>query len=491
MTKSYKHKLDLNKNKKKRIEDIIYPEWKRVAGILIKRHMNYLYRNNDICVSNDIYKNIDSFLTERYKDSINRQILGMFRSKISNFKRRFKQIVMHSDNLSDELKKDLCIVNKRNLFFVNEDNKGKKYKVSFEVIKLARWIFKHFFGRIPSCKHIDIVLQPKIAKIENPVRLKHMAFKYVIKLSSGDKEKHGKFFYLPVVSNTYADKFDGKLNSSCTLEFKDNKLVNVIVSKKIEPVKPKLNEDVKISFDIGNVILFALGDGSCYGKKYMKLLKWWDERLTQLGNKLKKEHGSKVKLTDYPEYNRMVSRIQNYSKNEINRLLNKIFKRYNPSVIYVENLDFKRSKIGKKNNRILSRFGLGYITKKLEQFEEEYGILIKYIDPPYSSQFCSECGYMDKKNRKKQAEFECLACKRKINADVNGSRTQPIFHERFGEKVFYGSKGRREKRTLLVKDYIDNQKVWKNDKRIVQAMIDNQYFSDYHPSLREKLRELS
>jgi IS605 OrfB family transposase len=398
---------------------------------------------------------------------------------------------MCSDNLSDELKKDLCIVNKRNLFFVNEDNKGKSHIVSFEVIKLARWIFKHFFGKIPCCKHIGMVLQNKIAIIEFPVRLKHKDFKYVIKLSSGNKEIKGKFFYLPVVSNTYADKFDGKLNTSCTLEFKNKKLVSVIISKKVVPVKPKLNSDVKVTFDIGNVILFALGDGSCYGKKYMKLLKWWDGQLVQLANNLKREHGSKVKLTNYPEYNRMVSRIQDFSKNEINRLLNKIFNKYTPSTIFVENLDFKRSKIGRKNNRILSRFGLGYITKKLEQFEEEYGIKVKYVDPPYSSQFCSECNYVDKKNRKKQEEFHCLACKQKINADVNASRTQPIFNERFGEKVFYGSKGRQQKLTLLVKAYYDDQKVWKNDKRIVQVMIDNKYFSNYHPLLRERLRELS
>ena len=160
-------------------------------------------------------------------------------------------------------------------------------------------------------------------------------------------------------------------------------------------------------------------------------------------------------------------------------------------MIFVENLDFKRSKIGRKNNRILSRFGLGYITKKLLQFEVEYGVKVKYIDPPYSSQFCHKCGYTDKKNRKSQAEFECLACKKKINADVNGSRTQFVFNERFGEKVFYGKDGRNEKRTLLVKAYYDDQKVWKDDKRIIQVMLNNRYFFDYHPSLRERLRELS
>ena len=44
--------------------------------------------------------------------------------------------------------------------------------------------------------------------------------------------------------------------------------------------------------------------------------------------------------------------------------------------------------------------------------------------PAYSSQTCSKpsCGYVDKKNRPKQAEFVCRACGHKIHADVNAAR---------------------------------------------------------------------
>ena len=45
-----------------------------------------------------------------------------------------------------------------------------------------------------------------------------------------------------------------------------------------------------------------------------------------------------------------------------------------------------------------------------------------YVNPAYSSQACSNCGYVDKGNRKARGEFECKLCNRKLHADVNASR---------------------------------------------------------------------
>ena len=57
-------------------------------------------------------------------------------------------------------------------------------------------------------------------------------------------------------------------------------------------------------------------------------------------------------------------------------------------------------------------------------FEERYGIKIAYVNPAYTRQTCSNCGYVDKRkrSRKTQDKFECLMCGRKINANINTSR---------------------------------------------------------------------
>ncbi len=354
------------------------------------------------------------------------------------------------------------------MFFIREINFKNNKHISYETIKLARWIFKNFFGKLPVCKNINIMLQHKIAEIQTLKTIKHTDFEFIIKLSSGQRNIKGKFYYIPLKRNIYFDKNKGELCNSCQFNFKNNKLVSVTLYKKKQIILPKLN-DITISMDIGLNILFADNYGNCYGKYFLKKIKKFDKHRENIVKKLKLEHGNKVKLSLFKEYTDYTQMIKDFTKNEINRLLNKIYRKHKPIRIVVENLDFKGSNIGKKNNRLLCNFGLGYITSKLEQLKANYGVVISYIDAAYSSQTCSKCHYVDSNNRKEQSKFECKCCGKKINADVNAGKTLNYFFERFKEKKFYNTADRTAKRTLLVEDFIDNQKVWMNNKRIIQV----------------------
>lgn len=63
---------------------------------------------------------------------------------------------------------------------------------------------------------------------------------------------------------------------------------------------------------------------------------------------------------------------------------------------------------------------------ELQQFIEykarERGIEVRYINPHYTSQRCSNCGHIADENRKSQSEFECIVCGFKTNADFNAAR---------------------------------------------------------------------
>ena len=43
------------------------------------------------------------------------------------------------------------------------------------------------------------------------------------------------------------------------------------------------------------------------------------------------------------------------------------------------------------------------------------------VDPAYTSQECSNCGYISRDNRKSQSDFLCKLCGLEINADYNAS----------------------------------------------------------------------
>ena len=53
------------------------------------------------------------------------------------------------------------------------------------------------------------------------------------------------------------------------------------------------------------------------------------------------------------------------------------------------------------------------------------------VDPRFTSQTCTECGFVSRENRKTQAAFDCISCGHSDNADRNASinilaRTEPL-----------------------------------------------------------------
>lgn len=49
------------------------------------------------------------------------------------------------------------------------------------------------------------------------------------------------------------------------------------------------------------------------------------------------------------------------------------------------------------------------------------GIKVRFVNPAYTSQTCSKCGYVDSENRLEQEKFVCKKCGNSLNADYNAS----------------------------------------------------------------------
>jgi IS605 OrfB family transposase len=75
-----------------------------------------------------------------------------------------------------------------------------------------------------------------------------------------------------------------------------------------------------------------------------------------------------------------------------------------------------------KENSFLKKWSYHDLQEKIEYKAKEHGIKVVKIDPKYTSQRCSECGCIEKDNRKDQKTFECLSCGWKTNADYNAAR---------------------------------------------------------------------
>ena len=107
----------------------------------------------------------------------------------------------------------------------------------------------------------------------------------------------------------------------------------------------------------------------------------------------------------------------------------KIAGKYN--LVYLENLNTHGMTASAKGDKAnpgkqvkqksgLNKSILSSAWGKLEQCLSYKSNVIK-VPAPYTSQRCHECGHTDKDNRKTQADFACLSCGHRDNADVNAA----------------------------------------------------------------------
>jgi IS605 OrfB family transposase len=78
--------------------------------------------------------------------------------------------------------------------------------------------------------------------------------------------------------------------------------------------------------------------------------------------------------------------------------------------------------VTKKANRFLQNWSYFDLQTKIEYKAKEQGISVIYINPHYTSQRCSKCGFIHEGNRPEQARFKCQNCGFEENADYNASQ---------------------------------------------------------------------
>ena len=304
-----------------------------------------------------------------------------------------------------------------NLVVPTKNNPAKvELPVPEEILKFLRRLVKQARKKtsLPNLKKVaTLKLDEKVAVLEATNNATHVNL--WLKLSTLEKSKP---IYIPLKNNSFYEQLlkTGVRLPSVQVCLKEGKLT---VAPILEHEKAKLRDnDKEIGIDFGMVTMFATSTGERHGITTFNKLKIWDQIVTERAKLLQKE-GKKLK-TD-PVYNKLQTKIRSFITNEIGRILNKIAKQGH-SVFVVEKLDFRSSKLSKRMNRLIGRTYRKVIKDKLKRLEETYGITVVEVNAAYTSQECSKCGFVSKKNRKTQGTFKCTCCGHKINADVNASR---------------------------------------------------------------------
>lgn len=95
----------------------------------------------------------------------------------------------------------------------------------------------------------------------------------------------------------------------------------------------------------------------------------------------------------------------------------------NAATIAIENLKGIRERVRVARKQRIIHYGWPFASlfAKIRHVASKQGVAVVEVDARNTSRTCNRCGHCEKKNRKSQAEFRCVACGHRLNADFHAS----------------------------------------------------------------------
>ena len=87
----------------------------------------------------------------------------------------------------------------------------------------------------------------------------------------------------------------------------------------------------------------------------------------------------------------------------------------------------KKKKVSKKVRRKFGNWSYYQLEQFIIQRAQKVAKTVLFVNPSYTSQKCSQCGYIAKSNRRSQSELHCSKCFFTLNADLNAARNLSNF----------------------------------------------------------------
>lgn len=129
-------------------------------------------------------------------------------------------------------------------------------------------------------------------------------------------------------------------------------------------------------------------------------------------------HGRKKRTEPAFKINDKIARFRDTANHKYSRALIDYAVKKGCGTIQMEKL----TGITSNAEHFLKEWSYYDLQMKIENKAKEAGIQVVYIEPKYTSQRCSKCGYIHADNRPSQAVFKCQKCGFETNADYNASQ---------------------------------------------------------------------
>jgi len=222
---------------------------------------------------------------------------------------------------------------------------------------------------------------------------------------------------IPVQTPAYYEQYltpDWQQESADLLYRKGSFWLHIVVSCRIPTVEPT---GQVIGVDLGITRLAVTSHPLYFGGKHIKET---NNRYFRLRRKLQGKGTKSAKR----HLKKLSGRLKRFQQDASHVIAKRIVATCQPGdTLVMENLtDIRdRTQGRRKERRAMSNWSFAQLQSFLTYKAAFKGVSVHFLDARYTSQGCSRCGYIDKRNRTCQSEFSCKKCGYRNNADENAS----------------------------------------------------------------------
>jgi len=209
-------------------------------------------------------------------------------------------------------------------------------------------------------------------------------------------------------------KIKGKIKTMSLKKEPTGKWFAVFTSE--QTLKQKKNRGKAVGIDLGLTTFGVLSNGRRI--KSSKIFKSYEEKLAFMQRKLSgSKRGSSNRKKARHKVALIHEKIANSRKDFLHKITSKLVSRY--SLIALEKLDSKEMSENNFGKHIRDA-GWGMFTNMLGYKAESAGSQVVFVDPKYTTQECSKCGTLSKKELHDRIH-KCPSCKYKADRDFNAA----------------------------------------------------------------------
>lgn len=203
---------------------------------------------------------------------------------------------------------------------------------------------------------------------------------------------------------------------------------------KFEPAEVKLDKSNIMGVDLGYIKAATMAFNHTKARYYLDgdEIRAFRSRVEARRNAMLRQgkycgkgrrgHGRVTRLAPIKKLQDRVANFRNTTNHRYARYIVDKAIKHGCGIIQMEDL----TGVTDSKDKFLKSWTYYDLQQKIEHKAKVAGIEVRKVNPRYTSQRCSRCGYINKDNRQTQAEFRCLNCGYKTNADYNAARNLAI-----------------------------------------------------------------